>query len=673
MSIRAFSAQRFYALATGSPIDRSEAVITLDSDIPERGIRLVTPDPEGEAELVWIHGVAALGEQRERFIEEIREGRIPTPLSISNGSATNTHVRYYALESLHTREQTIASLLGLTEPIVAAAKRSRWARCPSCAQPLPLFRTASELNEHLLRVGRGRDCTIELMGNTEDLSPWATAHGFVLASTHEGRSSIRVDSLTCSPEALQKVEPILASTQHITNTWITVSGANEREEYGWNGRCARCDVTLTPFNPAAARDYIERPLSSRLVHEGNRIVDDVTLSELLGLPLGRVLQGALAQEQINPLQLEILRSLSLEDLTLQSRTTELSPLSLTSLTLMALAHDAEKPSELRIFKAPACLFSSSTLSSVMELTQKLSTNSGFVWITPEPKESVPLQITKPQERTTRRIGSVTLNAPIPINLEIDLGQWNEVHVPPPWRHLRIGSIIHQSVSGEANPLVSCHLALPCSPYFVPLFGVESSATRLVAHALGVLEPLAKMFAASHHAKMLGLNARDFALGQIRQSTTVCTSCKGAGILITKHHLFPNVEPCHACWGARFRSPTREVTFKGKTLWEILNAPLSSLRDTLRALPKMKEVFELSSLLTLTDLPLGMPVTLLATPQRRLLTIAHAMLAGTTTRPAIVVIEEPSVGWSVEQRQGVESAIAHPTFIDRVAWIGVNGQ
>ena len=80
MPLRAFSPQRFYALATGSPIDRSQAVITVDTDIPERGVRIIAPDAHGDTELVWIHGVAARAEQRERFIEEIRAGGIPTPL-----------------------------------------------------------------------------------------------------------------------------------------------------------------------------------------------------------------------------------------------------------------------------------------------------------------------------------------------------------------------------------------------------------------------------------------------------------------------------------------------------------------------------------------------------------------------------------------------------------------
>jgi ABC-type branched-subunit amino acid transport system ATPase component len=108
------------------------------------------------------------------------------------------------------------------------------------------------------------------------------------------------------------------------------------------------------------------------------------------------------------------------------------------------------------------------------------------------------------------------------------------------------------------------------------------------------------------------------------------------------------------------------------LWEILNATISASRETLRALPKMKEVVELASLLGLTELPLGMPVTLLTTQQRRLLAIAHAMLLGTATRPSLIVVEEPRVAWSIDHRTGLEAVVAHPAFRERVSWVGVTG-
>jgi excinuclease ABC subunit A len=143
-------------------------------------------------------------------------------------------------------------------------------------------------------------------------------------------------------------------------------------------------------------------------------------------------------------------------------------------------------------------------------------------------------------------------------------------------------------------------------------------------------------------------------------------------MVTRENDYAHASPCHSCWGTRFKTPAREITFKGKTMWEILNAPLSASEDTLRALPRMKEVFEIVTLISLVDLPLGMPVTLLSGAQRRLLSIAHALLVSTKIRPSVIVLEEPEVGFSERQRAAVLSAIQLPAYSERCGWVWVCG-
>jgi len=620
--------------------------------------------------MVWIHGVAALGQQRQRFVDAIKAGEIPTPLSASTVRGSCPHVRYHPLESLHAREQTVASLLALTKPLVAAASRSRWARCPSCAEPLPLFHTPTELCGHLLTTLRDKNCRIQLVGPSEEISPWATEQGFTITAQPEGRVSVRVDSLTCSPQALERVEPILASTKHLPKAWLNITHEHATDEYGWNGRCARCDITLTPFNPSAARDLIERPASSRPIHEGCRVIDDKALSELLSLPIVRILSGHTVQELLSPLQRDAIQKLSLESLTLTTLTTNLAPQSLAAVALLDLAHDTGRAGELCLFTAPASSFSNDLLPSVQSLIEKISLSKPFVWITEAPSTLAIGSIAPSATTRSRRLGSLSLNNQPLQRVDIECGRLNELQVPLPLRHLRIAPLMYEALAGKRHELVTSEVECPVTPFLVPLFPSEPSTTRLVAHALGVIEPLTKMFAASHQAKMLGLTARDFLLGQIRQVASVCAACKGTGIVVTKAPLNSASDPCHTCWGARFRSPAREVTFKGRTLWEILNAPISTSQDTLRALPKMREVFELVTMLGLSELPLGMPVILLCAPQRRLLAIAHGILSGTVSRPAILVIEEPYAGLSDEQRGGLMTALAHSAFSERVSWLAV---
>lgn len=673
VSARFFSALRFYANATGSALERSKALVALDCEIPERGTLIIHPDSHGDSELVWIHGLAALGEQRERFVEAIRAGEIPTPLSGSDISGDCPRVRYHPLEFLHSRGQTVAALLGLTNNLIAAASQSRWARCPSCAQLLPIFHTARELRDHLLSTHRDKNCRIDLIGPCEEISSWATEKGLSISSHTPERSSVRIDSLTCSAEALQTIEPIIASTKRLSRSWLTITSENATDEYGWNGRCAQCDITLSPFNRSAARDLIERPAASTATHEGYRLVDEAPLSELLSVPLDRSLNGSTCKEILSPLQREAIHTFSLESLTLNTLTTDLAPHTLSLITLLDLARNRENVRELRLFAAPASLFSKEVLSPVQAFIEEISRGGPFVWLTEDPNGSVTSSLGASSSKKMQRLGTITLNAQPTERLEVTRGGWSEIGVPPSLRHLRIAALTHESLAGKANGFISTELESPVSSFLVPLFPCEASGTRLIAHALGVVEPLAKMFAASHQAKMLGLIPRDLLLGQLRQVATVCATCQGTGVLMTKDPARSATDPCHSCWGSRFRTPAREITFKGRTLWEILNAPLSDSQDTLRALPKMREVFELASLLGIADLPLGMPVALLSVTQRRLLAIAHAMLSGTKSSPSLIVIEEPFVGLSREQRAGLEAAVTDPTFEERVSWIGVSGR
>ncbi len=672
-SAQFFSALRFYALATGSPLDHSRALVTLNCNIPPRGTLLIPPDPRGESELAWNHGVATLSEQRERFVDTIRAGEIPSPLAAFDVRGECPRVLHHPLELLHAREQTVASLLGLTKPLVAAASRSPWARCPGCAQSLPIFHTATDLHNILLTTLRDKNLRIDIVGAPEDISPWATEQGFTIATQAHRRASVRVDSLTCSPEALQKLAPLLSSTKHLPNTWLTVTHENAPVEYGWNGRCARCDLTLSSFNTSTARDLVERPLSSQPTHEGCRLIDQIPLIDLLSLPIVQILNGPTLRELLSPLQRDAIQALPLESLKLNSLTTDLAPQTLALVALLDLARVSDAGGKLRLFTAPASLFSEVLLPDVQALIEKLSANEPFIWISEAPRVLSARPSGPSATRKTRCLGSISLQGQTLQRVEVECGRLVEIIVPPTLKHLRVAALVHKALAGKASEIVSSECTSPLIPFLAPLFPSEPSGTRLIAHALGVIEPLSKMFAASHQAKMLGLTARDFLLGQVRQVGTVCAGCRGTGVLIEKGSLHSAIEPCHTCWGARFRSPAREVTFKGRTLWEILNASLSTSEETLRALPKMKEVFELASMLGITELPLGMPVTLLSTPQRRLLAIAHAMLSGTKARPSVIVIEEPIVGLSGEQRAGLEAAVTDPTFEERVSWIGVSGR
>jgi excinuclease ABC subunit A len=184
-----------------------------------------------------------------------------------------------------------------------------------------------------------------------------------------------------------------------------------------------------------------------------------------------------------------------------------------------------------------------------------------------------------------------------------------------------------------------------------------------------------MYAASHQAKMLGIQAKDFIIGQAKQTKYVCPDCKGAGVRIVRdtYSYLPALSPCLHCWGIRFRSPIKEISFKGKTLGEILNSTLKACASILQALPKMTAVPELVELLGLASIPMGMPVAALTPAEVRRLSILKLMLAATASTPSIIVLEEPFVDLSQSEADNLVAALKHPSTKGRVSWILVSSE
>jgi len=175
--------------------------------------------------------------------------------------------------------------------------------------------------------------------------------------------------------------------------------------------------------------------------------------------------------------------------------------------------------------------------------------------------------------------------------------------------------------------------------------------------------------------MLGMQAKDFIIGQAKQTKYVCPDCKGAGVRIARdtYSALPAISPCLHCWGTRFRSPIKEISFKGRTLGQVLNSELQTCAPILQALPKMTAVPELVQLLGLSSIPMGMPVAALTPTEVRRLSILKWMLAATASTPSVIVLEEPFIDLSQSEAEGLVTALHHPLAKGRMAWIVVTCQ
>lgn len=67
----------------------------------------------------------------------------------------------------------------------------------------------------------------------------------------------------------------------------------------------------------------------------------------------------------------------------------------------------------------------------------------------------------------------------------------------------------------------------------------------------------------------------------------CEACKGDGIIKIEMHFLPDVYvPCEVCDGKRYNRETLEVTYKGKSISDVLEMTVEDAYHFFESLPKI---------------------------------------------------------------------------------------
>ena len=114
---------------------------------------------------------------------------------------------------------------------------------------------------------------------------------------------------------------------------------------------------------------------------------------------------------------------------------------------------------------------------------------------------------------------------------------------------------------------------------------------------GVFDDIRTVFAATPEARLRGYDKGRFSFN-VKGGR--CEACQGDGVKVISMNFLPDVYvPCEVCHGKRYNEETLQVTFKGKTIFDVLD---TSVEDALKLFanhPKIK-----NKLQTLADVGLG---------------------------------------------------------------------
>jgi excinuclease ABC subunit A len=142
-------------------------------------------------------------------------------------------------------------------------------------------------------------------------------------------------------------------------------------------------------------------------------------------------------------------------------------------------------------------------------------------------------------------------------------------------------------------------------------------------------------------------ARAFGYGPGRFSFNVkggrCEACEGAGVREIEMHFLPAVHvTCEACKGRRYNEATLRVTFKGKSIADVLDLPIGEGLKLFGNVPPIVRILATLDEVGLGYVALGQPATTLSGGEAQRVKLAKELARRDTGR-TLYILDEPTTG------------------------------
>jgi excinuclease ABC subunit A len=157
---------------------------------------------------------------------------------------------------------------------------------------------------------------------------------------------------------------------------------------------------------------------------------------------------------------------------------------------------------------------------------------------------------------------------------------------------------------------------------------------------GALDEIRKLFAKTREAKIRGYKAGRFSFNTRGGR---CEYCKGQGTMKIEMHFLPDVYvTCQQCKGKRYNPETLEVTYKGKTIADVLDMPIEESLKFFANFPTVIRLLKMLNDVGLGYMRLGQPSTTLSGGEAQRVKLASE-LGKASTGHTLYVLDEPTTG------------------------------
>ncbi len=165
---------------------------------------------------------------------------------------------------------------------------------------------------------------------------------------------------------------------------------------------------------------------------------------------------------------------------------------------------------------------------------------------------------------------------------------------------------------------------------------------------GLFDSVRKLFAATKQAR-----ARHFDPGRFSFNVAKgrCPTCEGEGFVMVELLFLPSVyAPCHTCHGARYNAETLKITYRDKSIADVLALTVDAAWEFFADEPHVRRSLNVLREVGLGYLRLGQPATELSGGEAQRIKLATE-LQRTQRGDTLYVLDEPTTGlhpWDVEK-------------------------
>ncbi len=157
---------------------------------------------------------------------------------------------------------------------------------------------------------------------------------------------------------------------------------------------------------------------------------------------------------------------------------------------------------------------------------------------------------------------------------------------------------------------------------------------------GIWDDVRSLFASTPESKVRGYAPGRFSFN-VKGGR--CEACKGDGQIKIEMHFLPDVYvPCEVCKGARYNRETLQVTYKGKTVSDVLDMTVEEALHFFQNIPPIKRKLQTLYDVGLGYIRVGQPATTLSGGEAQRVKLGSELQKRSTGR-TFYILDEPTTG------------------------------